>query len=660
MQKYKENHIEDYEILLSELRSYEEALGKFKSQTPYESYIVEGVEEARIYDLDDKKNLDRIESNLKRIREQIKYYETKEQEKFVKHHNEIKAPRHIKGSENKKAIEKLDKTLDSDSDYGLDIDELKDDPLHQLLMKNPFYKLFYSTYRLNFNGLYEDIPLHFVVLIQNIFRFQKKIGLPKKILKPLNCMIMSASGKAKTARMDFCIDIAKDLGVPMEPVSQETGASLRGTVTAPKNADKYEYDIVPGSIKSCLLFIDEFRNALLRTHQDTQFKSYLLELAEKNEMKADTVTAKQTLITYEKWKLAIETEEDEVEKKKLLQLDLKCETDGYRMDFPTGNLMFKSNSGLFIYSQPITNQAGKTERDLQRSFCLSQGYYNRFIFRYNPKPLTPVIKIKYKAERITYIKRMKAYHNVKSDTILTKKYTKEIVKLLKQFPVTKMKADTEFIADLQAQFDNSLPKNIRDLLSSEHQTLLRENMDSYTDRMAYNIFPNLVYLLAYINGKNVPEAEEIEATINFCNKSMEEYYLYLQEIMEEPIHGQFANIKVYTNLIMTDICSYFEEKTGDNITLDLYEKYPNSSGLLNNVKSKFKSLYSSNAWSNKKYQESISSLVSGNVIKVITEHPDTKNRFSKNAKKLIILKPYDNKRVLTSNDEIKKIKLEYR
>lgn len=642
---------ENYEAIIHELKSWEDALRDFEDSAEYEEGVVEG-EPVIIYK--DSKTYNKIKKNLVRISNVLQEYESQEVSKIINNQNKY----NVSESKNTELKTQLQGVIDSDSDFGLNIDELKEDPLHIILKKNKFYKLFYSLYRLQFNGLYEDIPLHFIVFVQNILRYQGKLILPERVIKPLNCMIISASGKAKTARQDFCINIAKELKIPMEPVSQETSASLRGSVEIPVNHEKYEFDIVPGSIKSCLLFIDEFRNALLRTKTDIQFKSYLLELAEKTEMKADTLKAKQVLVTYKKWTEAVEKATGD-EKKELLAMDLKCETDYYRMDFPTHNLLFKSKAGLFIYSQPITKQSSEEERRLQKSFCVSQGYFNRFIFRYNPTPLTPKDKIKYKADRIVYIKRMKSYHKVTDDSLLLEKYTNEIVNLLKNLPKITMKFSTEFLADMQTKLDNSISDEIYNLLNSSIQTTLRENMDSYTDRMTYNMFTNLVYVLAYINGKDSPEEEEIKASIDFCNKSMKEYYNYLQEIHDEPSNVNFNANKIYNSLILDDIINYFEQKTIAN-EVDIYEKYQTLTELMQNVKRRFIMLYSENNWSKKRFLEIIDSLESAKILKKLDVNPDTKKCFEKNRKKLVVLKPYTNNRVLINIDELKKIRATFR
>lgn len=519
-----------------------------------------------------------------------------------------------------------------------DIPELHNDPIHKFLRKNKLYNTYFVLWRIQFAGLYESIPFHFIISMQNLFRYSNKLTYYKnkesnERIFTLNGMEISSSGSGKSARADFHKFLFKKVNVPIANISAPTPQSLRGSV----DNQGGKVSLQEGMITNALLFIEEWKTTIKKCVKEENYTEYLLNLLEKSELEGDTLAAKSFVNTWLK-------EQSQPEDKK--KYHLEKETYVYRIDETTtgtGDLVrklkFKNHAGFLIYSQPILSRGAPTEIAIQKSL-LDQGIYNRVLIAYDPRTVLPDQEKKYYDEQKEYHSKLLKLHNQDLLEIQDKLIT-QFEKYFQILPQKEIFLDPVFLNKLGLLMleEENIPEKIRNIFTSIEKTETAMSKTSfllsYGKRLKTVHCPLIIHTLTYLEGYEEPTKEIINIAIEFCNQRWVDFANYLEDALEEPIITKYAQNKDYKKIILEVIQGiFFKSKKENSEEANVYKHYPSKSQLQTKVK-KHWSVKISDNFNIKQFTRTLEELENDELIKIVKQD-DEGNNFEKNMSKVVL------------------------
>lgn len=560
-------------------------------------------------------------------------------------------------------IEKEIKNVDKG--YYLDIPALVDNPIHQYLKSHKLYQLFYSCWRMKFDGGYKEIPTFFLLFFYNYSRYNNKITTKELAnIGSLSYLEFGASGNIKSEKVTFLEElISHCLGYNSSASWMGTSASIRGSVDF-DTKHSYKSEIINGSMSKCIMYSEEMKTLFKKSNREPEMQILLFSIGSGKPIDGNQKGTKafaKYLLRWEKtlidMQIEIENENDVKKKKELIKLyeqeaflpggkiprfDLdnnywKLSGDNYE----EVDIQFKAKAAHIMVSTPIQleHKASSEEVALQKSLGFGQGLYNRFWFCYNNVRVEDNVKAIYKQERITFLTELNVKYG-KQGSVLMKEYFDDIKNVINSYPTTELNIEELDMIDYVYTTRKFYTPERLEILNNINNSLF-DLMEGFETRSYYTQTKSLLVALTYFSKIKKPSIREIELVAKITNQSFDDYKNYIEDCSTIEKNSKYIETIDYEKAIMSSLCNKISAGLNNQDILDYMEYYPTTKDLLFNTENSFNRKY--NGWSLKSYNNARKNLESRGIIKYYTKHPESNQGFGSGIRKVGLITKINNK-----------------
>lgn len=514
---------------------------------------------------------------------------------------------------------------------GFDIDELKEDKLHNLLINSKLYKLYYTVWRMKVSGNYRLIPIEFLTMISSFLLYDNKLNIISENFEHvrLNTIYLAISGAGKSLTYEIAKKYGERLQIPiLKMSSMGTIANIRGTV----KVEGYNPVIMPGVMKNALIYADEFSSVLKTFLKDENTSSFYLDILENDEIDAGTAESKK-LITL------LDNPKDAREKKIKDKLMREMEIYGWKYNSLQHRFVACNNSTLNFKGQPVTINSQQMDKQAQ-SYAMARGLFGRCLFFCETKIRKPDEKNRAEKERLKFIRDREKITGMKENEII-KTYIDDFVNLYNKLPKTKQMYITNVEIsrnNLNYLFSNQDWQDLENLcyeLKLEGHVLGNE-LEAQMNRYQYKHYSILAFLIGYLKQEEYPSSETWKQCSNIIVQSLYEFKHYLENSTESTIWTKRGQVKDYTKVILELLLKmYKKSKQYNKEESDDIQHYPNKRCFDKKFKEYFIAKVS-DSFNKKTYEKAIKNLENFGSINVTNNNPETGKNFSKNVYKILL------------------------